>query len=331
MELAAESSRGRLSTRRRRVRGRGRERARPSGLARCGRGPAAAVVLAGIVTSCGSSGSASTKGGLIDVVASTSVWGSVASAVGGQTVDVSSVISSPDQDPHSFEASARTLLQVKEAELVIVNGGGYDDFMASMISSSGTSAPVLDAVTISGHRATADHPLNEHVWYDVQSVKKVALEVASQLSRLAPAHRADFTANADAFNRKLDGIAATERQIRAADGGTGVGITEAVPLSMLEAMGLRNRTPLSFSAAVEEGTEVSARALAETLDLYSQHKVAALVYNEQTTGPVPEQVLAAAVAAGIPVVAVTETLPTATTYLRWMTHNVTMVRQALAR
>jgi len=290
---------------------------------------AAIVVLAGLVSSCDGSASGSGDSRRSDVVASTSAWGSIAAAVGGTYVTVSSIISSPDQDPHSFEASARTLLEIKEADLLIENGGGYDDFMDSMISSSKTTAPVLNAVTVSGHTASSGQPLNEHVWYDFPTVKRMALDIASKLTKLQPRHAADFTANASRLVRGLDRLVTEEHQVRAAHAGTGVAITEPVPLYMLEAMGLRNETPAVFSEAVEEGTDVSARTLADTLALYSRHEVSALVYNEQTTGAVTEQVKAAADAAGVPVVPVTETLPMGTTYLQWMTRNVADVRQAL--
>lgn len=290
---------------------------------------AACAVLAGLLTACGSSTPASDNPDAIQVVASTSVWGSVAAAVGGSSVSVTSIISDPSQDPHSFEASTRTLLAVKDADLVIENGGGYDDFMASMIASSGSRAPVLDAVRISGVQGSAGQPLNEHVWYDFPAVKTVALTIADQLSQLMPSQRAAFTSNAQRFVRGLDRLTAAEHKVRASYAGTGVGITEPVPLSMLQAMGLRNLTPPHFSEAVEEGSDVSARTLAATLALYSKNEVAALVYNEQTTGAITEKVKAAAEAAGIPVVGVTETLPSGTTYLGWMTHNVDRVQQAL--
>ncbi len=267
----------------------------------------------------------------MDVVASTDVWGNIAGSIGGRWVSVASVISDPDQDPHSYQAGTRTLLEVKDADLLIENGGGYDDFMDQLISSSGTQAPVLDAVQISGHTASPGGELNEHVWYDFRTVQRVADDIAARLGRLAPAHAADFAANAKAFNAQVDGLIRAEQQVRSADEGVGVGITEPVPLYLLEAMGLRNLTPPDFSHAVEEGGDVSARVLADTLALYSNHEVAALVYNEQTSGPITEQVKAAATAAGIPVIPVTETLPAGSTYLSWMRHNVAAVSTALTR
>lgn len=268
--------------------------------------------------------------GKIDVVASTDVWGSVAAAVGGSWVAVRSVISDPSQDPHSFQASSRTLLAVREADLVIENGGGYDDFMSDLVSTSGTDAPFIDAVTTSGQVAPAGGELNEHVWYDLPSVKRVADAIAQRLGGLAPRHADEFTANAATFNRGVDRLIHLEDQVRAASTGEGVAITEPVPLYLLEAMGLRNLTPADFSRAVEDSGDVSPRVLAETLALFTEHRVELLVYNAQTSGPVTSQVEDAAKAAGVPVVPVTETLPAGTSYLTWMARTISRVTDAVS-
>ena len=299
-------------------------------LVRLGSTAVAVVVLAAGLAGCSGSASGSDSSGKIAVLASTDVWGNLAKAVGGRWVAVTSVISNPDQDPHSYEASSRTLLDIKDADLLIENGGGYDDFMNQMITSVGTHAPVLDAVAISGRSAPPGGDLNEHVWYDFPTVEKVANAVAAKLGTLSAEHAAAFEATARAIDVKVDALIAAEHRMRQLHAGTGVSITEPVPVYLLDAMGLHNLTPPAFSRAVEEGNDVAARVLAQTLALYSNHQVAALVYNIQTSGAITQQVKAAAVAAGVPVVPVTETLPAGTTYLSWMRQNVEHVAQATA-
>ena len=300
-------------------------------LAASARRTAASAVLLAVLAGCSGGAPGSGAPGKLAVVASTSVWGNIAAQVGGPWVDVTSIISDPAQDPHSFQASTRTLLAITDANLLIENGGGYDDFMPQMIATSGTSAPVLDAVAISGLRPPSGGDLNEHVWYRLPTAEKVANRIAATLGRLAPRHAATFTANARTFDHQAEGLIRTEHRVRVSDAGLGVGITEPVPLYMLDAMGLRNRTPPEFSRAVEEGSDVSARVLAHTLALYSGHRVALLVYNQQTSGPITQQVKQAATSNGIPVIPVTETLPPGMTYISWMRQNLTRVKEALAR
>ena len=106
-------------------------------------------------------------------------------------------------------------------------------------------------------------------------------------------------------------------------------MTEPVPLYLLESAGLVNRTPADFTEAVEDGSDVPASVLKETLDLMRSDNVAVLAYNEQTGSPQTEEVRAAAVDAGVPVVNFTETLPVDSSYLDWMDANVTALEQAL--
>jgi zinc/manganese transport system substrate-binding protein len=303
---------------------------------------AAALTLA--VTGCGSSTGAvgpssgsSTSGTAavhVDVVASTDVWGDVVTQVAGDlagsTVRITSIITDPDADPHSYEASTQNQLALSKANLVVENGGGYDDFVDTMLKTAdNASATVLDAVDISGKTPDADGELNEHVWYDLPTVRAVAAQVAGVLAKADPDNAATYAANQQTFARDLTDLESTEAQIKAAHGGEGVAITEPVPLYLLQACGLENRTPAEFSEAVEEGTDVSASVLDETEKLFDDKDVALLAYNEQTSGPETEAVLRAARANDIPVVPVRETLPAGKDYVAWMTANLDAVRTAL--
>ncbi|GGW95975.1 metal ABC transporter solute-binding protein, Zn/Mn family [Streptomyces chartreusis] len=267
----------------------------------------------------------------IPVVASTNVYGDLARRIGGAKVQVTSIISDPDQDPHSYEASTRNQLALSKAEVVIENGGGYDDFVDRMLKSAGPSLDVINAVEVSGKTAPKGGELNEHVWYDFPTVAELAERIAAALGEADPADAATFTQNAKDFVHLLRPLERKEARIKAEHGGESVAITEPVPLYMIEASGLRNATPEEFSEAIEEGDDVSPRTLRSTLALFTGKKVEALVYNEQTSGPQTEKAERAAEAAGIPVVPVTETLPKGKDYLAWMTANVDALASALAK
>nr|WP_255426939.1 zinc ABC transporter substrate-binding protein [Pseudonocardia sp. C8] len=91
----------------------------------------------------------------VPVVASTDAWGSVARAVGGNFVQVQSIIDSPSGDPHGYEATPQDSTKVRDAKLVVMNGGGYDAFMTGLVQASGNRAPVIDAVASSGIEGAA--------------------------------------------------------------------------------------------------------------------------------------------------------------------------------
>lgn len=297
----------------------------------------AGVVLAVSALAAGACGSSSdddasaTPGNApVSVVASTNVYGDIARQIGGDKVEVTSFISDPAQDPHSFEAGTRARLAVSRAGVVIENGGGYDDFVDTLLKGSGSGAEVLNAVEISGKTAPEGEELNEHVWYDLPSAALLADRVSAALAKADPEGAAAYAANAAAFKDKLKTLEGRVAELKAAHSGDGVAITEPVPVYLLEAAGLRNETPEEFSEAIEEGGDVPPRALQETLKLLTDKKVEALVHNEQTSGPQTERLKKAAQDSGVPVVPVTETLPQGKDYITWMDGNITALREALS-
>jgi zinc/manganese transport system substrate-binding protein len=276
------------------------------------------------------SSSAASGAGQVMVVASTNVYGDIVKTIGGPAVAVTSIIDNPDKDPHEYEANAQTQLALSKAQLVIENGGGYDDFVDTMLKSVPTTPTVINVADVSGrNQHPADGAFNEHLWYDFPTVEKLAARLVTDLSAAAPGQAATFTSNAKDFTAQLGQLQRDEAAIKAKHEGEGVAITEPVPLYLLEAAGLVNKTPETFSEAIEEDTDASPAVLKETEDLFDTKQVKLLAYNQQTTGPQTEAVLAAAKRNNIPVVPVTETLPTDQTYLSWMQANLRAVSSAL--
>ena len=266
----------------------------------------------------------------VAVVASTDVYGSIVQAIGGDAVQVTSIINDPDKDPHEYEADVQNQLALSKATVVVENGGGYDDFVDTMLKASSSKATVINVADVSGYdQKPKEGEFNEHMWYDFPTVAKVVDTLTADLGQAAPAGAATFTANAQSFKTQLDALEAKEADIKKAHAGDGVAITEPVPLYLLDAAGLVNKTPDKFSEAIEEGTDVSPAVLSETLKLFSDKQIKLLAYNEQTTGPQTEAVLKAAKENDIAVVPVTETLPAGKNYLTWMNDNLQAVSDAL--
>ncbi|MCP1414656.1 zinc/manganese transport system substrate-binding protein [Paenarthrobacter sp. A20] len=311
---------------------------------------ASAGIAALLLSSCAGTAGATnpSSSGAIEVVTSTNVYGDVVKAIGGDKVNVSAIITKTSQDPHSYEASAQDKLVISKAKLVVENGGGYDEFLHKIADETKVGHEnMISAVEISGlapegeghseeAHSDADHAhnhgeFNEHVWYSLATMGKVADAVAAKLGSLDAGSAATFTANADAFKAKLTDLTGKLDAVKAANEHAPVAVTEPVPLYLLEAAGLENKTPEAYSAAIEEETDVPAAVLKETTDLVSANSVRFLAYNEQTEGPQTEAVKRAAEAAGVPVVNFTETLPDGKDYVQWMTDNVEAVTAALKK
>lgn len=295
----------------------------------------AMTVLALGATACASSDQASTGsapqnasaanpggGEKIKVVASTDVWGSVVSAVGGDKVEVTSIIHDPSADPHSYETTANDAIAAKNAKLTLSNGGGYDDFF-SKLADQATGAQKLVAVDIA---ATGNE--NEHVWYSLPGVEKIADQVAAKLGEIEPASKDAFTTNATTFKGKTQEL--LKKVTALGTSGSKVVATEPVAHYLLDSAKVTDVTPPAFAEAVEEEQDVPAAALNEVKQLISGKQIKALVNNAQTVTLVTEQVVGDAKKAGIAVVDVTETLPAGVTdYIAWMTKEVDALAGAL--
>jgi zinc/manganese transport system substrate-binding protein len=279
---------------------------------------AASLLLVSVIALAGCSGAPSDDGdGRIQVVASTNVYGDLAQAIGGDAVEVTSIIDDPSQDPHQFEANGRVQLALSRADVVIVNGGGYDDFATQMLDASGNGdAILLNAVELSGIDENAEG-FNEHVWYDYNTMQIVTDAIARALTEVDPGGAEGYSAG---YHRLDDGLMAL---IARADGltsvaeGKGVVITEPVPLYLLAWTGLVNLTPPEFSEAIEEDSDVPPVLLQQVLNLLGDGSAALVVYNEQTGGPQTDAILDVASENGVPAIGVTETLPTGEDYLTW--------------
>jgi len=268
----------------------------------------------------------------IAVVASTNVYGNIAATIGGPAVSVTSIIDRPDADPHAYQADARTRLALQRADVVIENGGGYDDFVDTLRQAGGPSdATVVNAVALSGHEDGSRGGLNEHVWYDLPTMRALAGRLTAVFSQRDPEHAQGFAKRAKAFESALNRLIGVEASLAHRYRGTPVAITEPLPVYLLSACGLVNLTPPAFSEAVEEGIDVSPRVLSRTLRLFdpADPGVSVLIQNIQTDDAATRLVRQAASEAGVPVVPVTETLPAGLGYLDWMRGNLHALRTAL--
>jgi zinc/manganese transport system substrate-binding protein len=295
------------------------------------------AVLAGLTLSgCGSptpaAPAAPSAAAPISVVTTTNVYGSIAKAVGGDRVTVDSLITDPAADPHSFEASPADAVKVGKAAVVLLNGGGYDDWMHKLVESADAgNRDVIDVAELSGLKP-ATGEFNEHVWYSMPTVQKLATRLATDLGKADAANAASYTANAGAFNAKIDELLKRTKAIGEAHPGDRVAVTEPVAGYLIEAAGLTDATPEEFAEAVEEDTDPPAAVVQETLALFGNPPVKALVLNAQTETPTTDQVKQAAQTANVPVVDVTETLPAgATDYVSWMGGQIDALAAALNR
>jgi zinc/manganese transport system substrate-binding protein len=214
--------------------------------------------------------------GPIKIVASTNVWGSVANLVAGDLATVDAIIYNVNQDPHSYELTARDQLLINNADIVIMNGGGYDDFMQQAIDADPTPAITVDAFMASGD----DETRNEHIWYDVDQVGDVAAVIGAAIESVDESKFEDVEARVADFREKISERKARLEALRAET--KSVFLTEPLVAYLVEDAGYIDSTPTEFSRAIEEERDVPPAVMQEAKDLIKNNKVGAIYVNGST-------------------------------------------------
>jgi len=293
---------------------------------------AASVGLAACATSPDpkAAGGSAARGHVIPVAASINAWGSVAAQLGGDLVSVTSIITNPATDPHDYEPTPTDGRTVADARLAIENGVGYDSWFSRAVAANpDPDRAVVDVGRLVGVPADA----NPHRWYSPADVVRVADAVTAELKRLDPDHAASFDSRRSAF--ATTGLAGYQRlvaDIRERYAGVPVGASESLFVPMSDALGLRLVTPPAFLRAISEGTDPSAADKATIDAQIAGREIEVYVFDSQNSTPDVAAQVEAAKAAGIPVVAITETLsPASARFQDWQSAQLTALQAALAR
>ena len=194
-------------------------------------------------------------------------------------------------------------LAVAEAQLVIANGAGYDEFMSQLLAATVNAGRVT--LSVRAVLGAYGPDVNPYFWYDIPQVPRVAAAIEAALARLDPRDAMVFAGNLAAFDASLRPVESVIASIRRRYPGAPVAYTERVPGYVLQAAGFTVVTPPGFAAAIENGNDPSAGDTAQMFRLITSRRAKVLPYNAQATSPVTQQVRALARQSGIPVVAVT--------------------------
>jgi zinc/manganese transport system substrate-binding protein len=271
--------------------------------------------------------SASGEDAKLGVVAAENFYADIVRQIGGDRVEVASILNNPNQDPHLFETTPTIVRQIAAAQIVIFNGAGYDSWMGKLLESAPRADRTVVAVAELVNKKEGDNP---HLWYEPTTMPTVARALATAFSRSDPAHAADYAVRLQAFIGSLDRVNRKIEEIRAKYAGVAVTSTEPVFGYMASALGLKVRNE-RFQTAVMNDTEPSARDIAAFEDDLKEHKVKLLLYNKQTSTKLTQVMLDVAHRSNVVVVGVTETEPMGVSYQDWMLSQLEDLQKALAQ
>lgn len=288
---------------------------------------AAAVVVALAGTACGT-GAVGATPGMLNVVAGENFWGNIAAQLGGSRVSVHSVVTDPNADPHEYESSTQDARAFADADLVILNGAGYDDWGQKLLDANSSShRTVLNIAQLLG-RKPGDNP---HFWYNPSYLLTVAEKITAEYKTIDPGGASFFDQQYDAFTSALKPYTDRIADIKSKYAGTPIGSTESIFVYMAAALGLDLITPHEFMDAVAQGTDPPASAVATVHDQVAGKQIKVLVYNIQSSSALTTNLKQLAQQQGIQVVGVTETLqPVGATFQAWQTGQLAALEAAIA-
>jgi len=265
------------------------------------------------------------KAAPVSIVAAENMYGDLAKTIAGDRAHVQSILSNPNTDPHFFEASPSVARALAGADIVVVNGEGYDPWMQTLLGASNHPGREVLVVADLLHVTPGANP---HLWYAPATMPQVARALAAALTRQDPAGAETYATRLDAILKQLRRLDDRVAVLRARLAGRPVTATEPVFGPMAQAIGLNMRNE-RFQLAVMNDTEPRASDVAAMEADLRGHKVGALLYNAQVTDASTQRLLGIAHDAGVPVVGVTETLPPNEHYTGWMLDQLTAVATAL--
>ena len=173
---------------------------------------AAALLAIGALAGCSGSGSAGNEaavrsgdpgacpGDVVTVAVSVAQWSDLVETLGGACATVTTVVASSSVDPHSFEPDTGDIATFSEADLVVVNGAGYDGWAEAAVENLDSAPALVDVAAVAGlegedHTTEDEHAEEEghghggadpHLWYEADVLPLVAAAVTEKLSSLSP-------------------------------------------------------------------------------------------------------------------------------------------------
>jgi zinc/manganese transport system substrate-binding protein len=270
---------------------------------------------------------ASTPTKTLNIVAGENFWGSIVSQLAGKAGNVTSIVTDPNADPHTYESSSDDARSFASADYVVLNGAGYDGWADKLLSGNPNSKRKTFTVADLLGKKEGDNP---HFWYSPDYVTRVINQVEADLKSLAPADAAYFDAQRSALDTAMVPYRNRLTEIKAKYGGIPVASTESIFVYLGNYLGLNVISPPEFMQAVAEGNDPPAPSVVAFQTQITSKQAKVVVYNQQTSTAVTANIKKLAANAEIPTIGVTETIqPSDATFEQWFEGELEQLQNAL--
>ena len=285
----------------------------------------ASVGMLASVAACGSGRSSSEKNGTIEVVASVNQWGTVAKTLGGGNVNVTSIINSTNVDAHDYEPTTSDIAKLQKAQVIIVNGAGYDAWAVKAAQSA--NATIVNAAAVGG----VNDGENPHVWFSADVRKAVAQAITEAYEQADAAKKSDFDKLHDQWKSEENNVESKIAEVKQKSDGLAYAATESVASYLAEDMGLTDATPSGYVRATANESEPTPTDIKQFTDALKSGEIKLLIVNTQEESELTGKITNAAKSANVPMVELTEQMPEQYDSLTaWMESLVDAFSKAIA-
>ena len=285
----------------------------------------ASVGMLASVAACGSGRSSSEKNGTIEVVASVNQWGTVAKTLGGGNVNVTSIINSTNVDAHDYEPTTSDIAKLQKAQVIIVNGAGYDAWAVKAAQSA--NATIVNAAAVGG----VNDGENPHVWFSADVRKAVAQAITEAYEQADAAKKSDFDKLHDQWKSEENNVESKIAEVKQKSDGLAYAATESVASYLAEDMGLTDATPSGYARATANAREPTPTDIRQFADALKSGEIKLLIVNTQEESELTGKITNAAKSANVPMVELTEQMPEQYDSLTaWMESLVDAFSKAIA-
>ncbi|MEM8992761.1 MAG: zinc ABC transporter substrate-binding protein [Pseudomonadota bacterium] len=263
------------------------------------------------------------------IVASFSILGDMVEQVVGEHASVTTIVG-PDADAHIYEPSVADARAVVEADVIFVNGLGFETWSDTLIAESGTKA-TIHVATEGVEPIEVEGETDPHAWNALTNGVIYVQNIAAAMSEAMPDHADDFAANAEAYIAELEALDARTRAELAA-----LPANRRTVVTAHDAFGyLADAYGLTFLAPVGIDTEAepSASELAALVDQIKAEGAAALFVENITSPALVKQIseeTGLAIGGRLYSDALSERGGPATSYLAMFEHNLGALLAALS-
>jgi zinc/manganese transport system substrate-binding protein/manganese/iron transport system substrate-binding protein len=237
--------------------------------------------------------SSAAPGATVQAVATTTVFADLVAQVGGDRVSVRSLVPAGGE-PHTFDPRPSDVTAFVDADLVVMNGLGLDDWVVDLVSEAGSEAPVLRlGEDLSGAEYIADEEEggpNPHLWLNVAYAMGYVDRIAQALAQLDPDGATEYEIRASEYRvelEELDTFARDELGAIPAERRRVVSFHEAFPYFAaaygLEVVGVVVDAP---------GQDPSAGEVAALIDAMREAAVTAILAEDQFPSELVDQIAA---------------------------------------